>query len=164
MDVSETWETRVNSFWESADDEKPQRTLDEMRHLIDERPSSDPEALYEWASVHDFLGREAEAIPLYRAALDAGLAGDREPQAIIQLASSLRNVGQAVAAIALLENRPPDSVTGAAAQAFLALALHDEGRTDEALRVALRALAPTLPKYTRSVASYADELGKPKAP
>ncbi|QGU28765.1 hypothetical protein D7D94_03045 [Microbacterium oryzae] len=129
-----------------------------MAVLIRERGDGDPDALYEWASAHDFLGREAEAIPLYREALAAGLSGERRPQAIIQLASSLRNVGDPAAAIDLLEEHAPHAVTGSASQAFLALALHDAGRTDEALRVALRALAPTLPLYSRAVAAYADEL------
>ncbi|TFD28157.1 tetratricopeptide repeat protein [Cryobacterium lyxosi] len=40
-----------------------------MQALITERRDDDPAAIFEWASVHDFLGREAEAIPLYRRAL-----------------------------------------------------------------------------------------------
>ncbi|MDN3311754.1 tetratricopeptide repeat protein [Microbacterium oryzae] len=156
--MSESWDERIDEFWESADDGRPADTLAALAELIREREDGDPAALYEWASVHDFLGREAEAIPLYREALAAGLSGDRRPQAIIQLASSLRNVGDPAAAIDLLEERASDAVTGAASQAFLALALHDAGRIDEALRVALRALAPTLPVYGRAVAAYADEL------
>ena len=156
MDLS--WNDRVAAFWAGADDEDDERMLDAMRRLIQERAAEDPDALYEWASVHDFLGREADAVPLYRAALDAGLAGDRRPQAVIQLASSLRNTGDAAAAIELLQDVPDDAPTGAAAKAFLALALHDAGRADEALRVALNALAPTLPLYRRAVSTYADAL------
>lgn len=129
-----------------------------MKGLVNERPPGDPDALYEWASVHDFLGREDEAIPLYRQALDAGLSGTREPQAVIQLASSLRNIGEAAAAVDLLRDRPQDTVTGSAAQAFLALALHDQGHVEQALRVALHALAATLPLYGRAVRNYADQL------
>ena len=156
--MSESWDERIDEFWQSADDARPADMLAAMAALIRERGDGDPDALYEWASVHDFLGREAEAIPLYRGALAAGLSGDRRPQAVIQLASSLRNVGEPAAAIELLEDHAPDAVTGAASQAFLALALRDAGRTDEALRVALRALAPTLPMYGRAVTAYADEL------
>lgn len=156
--MSESWDERIDAFWESADGARPAETLAAMAVLIRERGDGDPDALYEWASAHDFLGREAEAIPLYREALAAGLSGERRPQAIIQLASSLRNVGDPAAAIDLLEEHAPHAVTGSASQAFLALALHDAGRTDEALRIALRALAPTLPLYSRAVAAYADEL------
>lgn len=159
-DVIETpsWDERVAAFWETADDDQPEAAIAAMATLVSERGDGDPDALYEWASVHDFLGREAEAVPLYRAALHAGLAGDRRPQAVIQLASSLRNVGEPEAAIALLSEHPRESVTGSAADAFRALALRDAGHADEALRVALKALAPTLPLYRRSIEGYADDL------
>lgn len=153
-----SWEERIAEFWERADDADPESALRAMRRLVEKRPEGDPEARYEWASVHDFLGREAEAVPLYRAALEAGLSGERAPQAVIQLASSLRNIGRADEAVALLADRPADAVTGGAARAFLALALHDAGRPGEALRVALAALAPTLPRYGGVIERYAAEL------
>lgn len=162
--VSNEWDDRVADFWAHADDADPEAALAAMSRLVAERPSNAPEALYESASVHDFLGQEAAAIPLYRAALDAGLSGDRAPQAVVQLASSLRNVGDPGAAIDLLEALPPHEIIGCAGQAFLALALHDAGRHDEALRVALSALAPTLPLYGGAVAGYAAALtGEPAA-
>jgi len=156
--VAASWDDRIDRFWESADDAAPDLMIEEMGSLLRERPADDPDALYEWASVHDFLGREAEAIPLYRKALASGLAGHRRPQAVIQLASSLRNVGDPQAAVDLLQDLQPDELTGEAGQAFLALALYDAGRPDAALRVALKALAPTLPLYSRVVSSYADDL------
>jgi tetratricopeptide (TPR) repeat protein len=164
--MAASWEDRIASFWESADDQSPDLMLSEMKDLVDERPQADPVAVYEWAAVHDFLGREAAAVPLYRLALDAGLSGPRRPQAVIQLASSLRNIGDPGAAVDLLIELFDDedaALTGAAAHAFLALALHDLGRTDEALRVALKALAPTLPFYGRSVSAYADDIVRPRA-
>lgn len=157
--MTQTWNERIEAFWANADDTQPGASLNAMRALVDERPEDDPDALYEWASVHDFLGREAEAVPLYRAALANGLAAPRRQQAVIQLASSLRNVGEPDAAVELLRDLPADEIVGDAAQAFLALALWDAGRTAEALRTALRALAPTLPLYRRSVEHYATELG-----
>lgn len=153
-----TWDERVAAFWASADESRPEAVLAELGELVAERPAGDPDALYEWASAHDFLGEEAKAIPLYRSALAAGLTGTRKPQAIIQLASSLRNVGDPAAAVELLEALPDDAVTGAAAQAFLALSLRDCGEHDRALRTALKALAPTLPMYQRAIDGYADEL------
>jgi hypothetical protein len=44
-------------------------------------------------------------------------------------------------------------------RAFLALALVDAGREREAVAHALTALAPHLPRYQRSLANYARELG-----
>ena len=160
--MTESWDDRVDRFWQSADDREPERVLAAMRSLVEER-AGEPEAVFEWASVHDFLGREDEAIPLYRAALAGGLAGERRSRAVIQLASSLRNVGRSGAAIELLEAWSPEGGLGPAAQAFLALALHDAGRPRDALRVALQALAPTLPAYGRAVGYYADALEESRA-
>jgi tetratricopeptide (TPR) repeat protein len=157
--VQESWDQRIARFWELADDDRPDAVLAGMEAIVSERPEGDPEALYEWASVHDFLGFEPDAIPLYRQALQAGLDGARRSQAIIQLASSLRNVGDAAAAVGLLDGIRDDPTTGDAAGAFLALALHDLGRYDDALRVALDALARTLPLYGKAVERYAEHLG-----
>lgn len=159
--MHDSWDDRIAAFWEQADDADPDRMLRTMRVLVDERGPGDADALFEWASVHDFLGREAEAVPLYRAAIDARLTGERAPRAVIQLASSLRNVGEAAAAVELLRAAGEDPVTGAAAQAFLALALHDARDPTGALWVALRAVAPTLPQYGRAVAAYAEMLTPP---
>lgn len=152
------WEQRVAAFWRDADDADPRATLAAMRTLVEERPADDAAALYEWASVHDFLGLESDAVPLYRAALQGELDADRRTQAVIQLASSLRNVGDADAGIALLEAVPVSDPLHASARAFLALALHDAGRPADALRVALDTLAPHLPAYRRSILDYAAEL------
>ncbi len=154
----EQWDARIDAFWHDFDEGDRDGMRETMRMLMAERPDGDAEALYEWASVHDALGDEREAVDLYRAALDAGLAGERRPQAVIQLASSLRNVGDPEAAVALLRGERPTPVTGDSAQAFLALALRDAGRPDEALAVALIALARTLPLYRRSLERYAAEL------
>ena len=153
--MMDNWESRVQEFWAQADDTDPAGTFRSMKALVDERPDGDAAALYEWASVHDFLGSETEAITLYRLALDAGLDDRRRTQALIQLASSLRNVGEFEAAIQVLEDVEENDVTGDAHRAFLALALFDAGRPDQALRVALEALAKTLPLYRRAVTGYA---------
>lgn len=152
-----SWEDRIAAFWGTADDADP-TVVDRMRALVDERPAGDPAALFEWASVLDFVGREHDAVAQYEAALAAGLDGARMPQAVVQLASSLRNIGRAGEGAELLRGLGDETVAGAAVPAFLALCLRDAGRQDEALAVALRALAPTLPMYTRSVLAYADEL------
>jgi len=151
------WDARVAAFWATADDERADETIDGMRALVAERGDGDPRALYELASAHDLVGREAEAVTLYRAAIAGGLDPEHRPLAVIQLASSLRNVGEAAEAVALLEALPDDA-HAPGRDAFLALALHDAGRPTEALAVALRTLAPSLPEYGRAVAAYADEL------
>ena len=78
----------------------------------------------------------------------------------IQLASSLRALGDATTAVALLREereRPSDELDGAVA-GFLALALADTGAPREAAAIALEALAAQLPRYQRSLAAYARDL------
>jgi len=77
---------------------------------------------------------------------------------VVQHASTLRNIGRVDEAIAMLRDAPEHPATGAAPRVFLALALHSAGRADEALRVAIEALEPTLPRYHRSVKAYAAAL------
>lgn len=148
-----------DEFWNTTDGrERAELEADLERLLVGETPAV---AAYERASLHDFSGEEATAIPLYRAALDAGLDGDRRTAAIIQLASSLRNVGEPSAALAVLREVGDDDALADAVRAFEALALFDDDKPAAALRTALRALAPHLPAYRRAVDAYAAEIVSP---
>jgi tetratricopeptide (TPR) repeat protein len=129
--------------------------------LVAEKPVTDAAAAFEAASARDFLGLEPEAEPLYRRALELGLDEKRQPQAVIQLASTLRNLGQLDESIALLEAQlaaHPDDRWAGPAKAFLALALVSRGDERRASSVALEALSGYLPAYGRSVRAYAAEL------
>ncbi len=77
---------------------------------------------------------------------------------VIQHASTLRNLGRIDEAISMLRDAPTHPATGDARAVFLALALHSAGRVDEALRVAIDALEPTLPAFRQSVRGYAAAL------
>ena len=86
---------------------------------------------------------------------------DHRPQAVIQLASTLRNLDRTDEAIRMLRaelDRDPVSPLRDEAAAFLALSLVSAGDPREAASVALSTLAPHLSRYRRSVASYAAEL------
>ena len=50
--------------------------------------------IYEWAAVHEFLGRDADVIPFYERALAGDLNLSRRERAAVQLASCMRNVGR----------------------------------------------------------------------
>jgi hypothetical protein len=160
------WEKRVADAWASIDDY--QGRDDEFRELINslaaERPDSDPTAAFERACAWDSTGHSERAVPLYQWALDHGLGGYRRRRAVIQMSSSLRNIGQAETAVTLLEAEQSvepatlDEQTRGLADAIsavLALCLADAGRQREAVSVALAALAAHLPRYQRSMANYA---------
>jgi tetratricopeptide (TPR) repeat protein len=160
--VNDDWDTRVQAVWDDdalSDDER----IDRIDALAGERAPNDARALFERAGALDSAGREAQAEPLYRAALAARLDETHRPQAVIQLASTLRNLGAVDEAIGMLRSeldRSPVSPLRDEAAAFLALALAARGDHDEALALALRTLAPHLRRYTRSVQWYAGQLAR----
>jgi tetratricopeptide (TPR) repeat protein len=131
-----------------------------MDGLCAELPPGDPIGAFERGGAYDSTGHSDLAVPLYEAALAQGLSGIRRRRAAIQLASSLRNLGEHERSIELLEGElklPDDELTGAV-RAVLALALTNAGREREAVSVALTALSEYLPRYNRSLARYAQEL------
>ena len=165
MIENNNWRARVEAVW--ADD-----SLDsnETLHLIDalvaERPADDALALFEAAGALDSAGLEAEAEPLYRRALKLGLPPFERSRATIQLASTIRNLGKFDESIELLRREyelSRDGELADAVAAFLALALASRGKTQEALGLALTALAPHLPRYQRSVRGYSAGLLDPEA-
>jgi tetratricopeptide (TPR) repeat protein len=157
MDI---WQSRIDALW--ADETL---TDAERMVLIDvvcaERPVDDPRSLFERAGARDSAGLEVEAAPLYRRALEIGLTEELRAQAVIQLASTLRNLGHTEESLALLRgeiDREPASPLRESASAFYALALFSDGDAAAAASVALQALSPHLPRYSRSVLAYAQEL------
>ena len=152
-----TWEQRVDDLWASFDDHGEDEFLARMERLAAEQPADSAVAAFERAAAFDSTGHSDLAVPLYRQALDQALEGERRRRAVIQLASSLRNLGQAAESVELLtaeRNAGSDDLDDAVS-AFLALALVDVGREREAVSLALAALAPHLPRYQRSLANYA---------
>ncbi|GHG31892.1 tetratricopeptide repeat protein [Streptomyces zaomyceticus] len=161
------WEDRVAALWERIDSHEPADFRARVAALAAERPADDAPALFEQGAAHDSTGLPEEAVGFYRRALDSGLTGLRRRRAVIQLASSLRNLGRPDRSVELLTAEravPADRLDAeeialaGAVDAFLALALADTGRDREAASLALGALAPLLPRYNRSLAHYAQAL------
>lgn len=159
------WELRLADAWASLDQYADER---EFRALIDglvaELPEGSAVADFERACAFDSTGAPDQAVPRYRTALAGGLTGIRRRRAVIQLASSLRNIGHPEDSVALLtaELDAPSDILDDAVRAFLALALTDVGREREAVSLALGALAPHLPRYQRSLGNYARLLVEPE--
>lgn len=151
------WEQRVAQLWASIDDYGEDEFLAAMEQLAAELPADSAVAAYERASALDSTGHSDLAVPLYRQALERGELGARRRQAIIQMASSLRNMGKAAESVALLtaeRERESDGLNDAVT-GFLALALVDTGREREAVALALTALSGHMTRYRRSLTNYA---------
>ncbi|WP_107121958.1 tetratricopeptide repeat protein [Streptomyces sp. DSM 15324] len=161
--MNDDWEERVTAAWATLD-HYPQARAADFRAVIDELvaelPGDSPLGAFERACAWDSTGHSDRAVPLYREALALGLTGYKGRRARIQLASSLRNTGQAEEGVALLtpELDAPSDELDDAVRAALALCLSSLGRDREALSLTLGALAPHLPRYQRSMANYARAL------
>ncbi|AXK32826.1 hypothetical protein DVA86_09355 [Streptomyces armeniacus] len=165
------WERRVADAWAAIDTYGEA----EFRALIDglaaELPHGSALADFERACAFDSTGHSDRAVPLYRQALETGLTGLRRRRAVIQMSSSLRNIGRPQESVELLRAElavPYDALDDAeralddAVRATLALALTDVGGEREAVSLAVGALARHLPRYQRSMANYARRLVEPE--
>lgn len=154
------WEQRLADAWASIDQLSDEQFLALIERLTAELPTDSGVGLFERAASLDSTGHADLAVPLYRQALQQGLTGERRRRAVIQLASSLRNLGQPEESITLLTTELDAGADHLddAVRAFLALALVDAGRAREATALALEALARHLPRYQRSLANYARHL------
>lgn len=150
------WERRIADFWTAFEASPGDGTdiVGELDRLAADSPASDGRADFERACIRDSTGRTADAVALYEAGLAAGLDPIRQTRAHVQMASSQRALGHTDEALEILSRADPHAL-GGAPSAVKALALRDAGRHDEALRVALEALVPHLPRYQRSMANYA---------
>jgi tetratricopeptide (TPR) repeat protein len=156
------WDERIDEVWADATGEE---VGDEIIARIDalaaERGADDARAEFERAGARDSAGRPAEAVVLYQRALELGLDEEHRPQAVIQLASSLRNLGefdQALDVIRAEEELAADGPYRDAVAAVHALVLASAGQPARGLSVALLALVPHLPRYHRSMTAYAHDI------
>ncbi|MBV0894753.1 tetratricopeptide repeat protein [Microbacterium sp. NC79] len=153
------WDEQIAAVWEddALTDEQRIRVIDEMAAAL---PFNDPRGLFERGGARDAAGHENDAIPLYLAALRGGLPEFERAQAIIQLASSYRNVGTPEEAVRLLELElaNPEAILRPETAVFLALSYASVGESHRGLALLMRTIAPTLTMYQRSVNAYADHL------
>ena len=158
--VTAIWEQKLAYLWSDYEKLAPAEFLNEMTTLVGELPADSAIGLFELASANDSTGNEAQAAPLYKKALDNGLTGLRRRRASIQLASTIRNLGEPLKSVEILRkelNAPSDELDDAV-KAFLSLALIDTGKEKEAAALALTIVAPHLVRYQKSLRNYANKI------
>ena len=160
MNIDAAWETKIVDLWKAFDTQQPEIFRANLELLLAALPDGSAIAHFERAGLQDSTGNPELAVSLYEAALKGGLTGLRRRRAVIQMASSIRNLGNAQRSFELLSaelGAATDELDGAV-RAFLALALTDLGREREAVSISLEALAQYLPRYNRSLVAYARNL------
>ena len=153
--------------------EQDQAMLEEARALLLELLAANPEEAeitYQLAIVHDNLGLEREAIPFYRRTLQQGLSGHdtatslmKRERAFLGLGSTYRGLGEYQLAEETLRQGLSEFPHSRALQVFLAMALYNTGKHNEAMELALTNLAettadPSLEYYKRGIGFYARHL------
>jgi len=160
-ELKQTPEEALADYWDTVDLDDHAGAVTRLQELVTTLDLDESIAHFEMRSVYDSVGDEQAAVVEYEAARASGLTGSRRPQLDIQYASTLRNLGRLDEAVDVLRAAVPDPSTGDARTVFLALALHDSGRSAEALKLTIDALTPYLPRYRQSVAAYARALLDP---
>lgn len=164
--LHDDWSLRIDDVWRRAPDLTGAQIVEAIDALAAERPVGDARALFERACARDTAGLEAEAEPLYRAALETGaLDPYRRTRAVIQLGSTLRwlkrlDESEALLVAELAHHLQPghDRPLHDEARAILALTYAAQGRGNEAAGLALATLAPRLSRYNRSMLACAKQL------
>ncbi len=162
-DAFAEWETRVAAVWKIAGTLTPQELVRTIDTLANERPADDAFAQFERACARDTAGLEADAEPLYRAAL----AGDRldpyrRARASIQLGSTLRHLGRfdeserlLLAQLERCRAEGPGAALHDEVRAVLCFTWLGQGKAVAAAALALETLAPHLTRYGSSMAANA---------
>ncbi|NUR58239.1 MAG: tetratricopeptide repeat protein [Catenulispora sp.] len=148
---------RAAALFAAIDDYDEAAFLAAIDALAAELPEDDADALFHRGSARDSWGHSDLAVPLYRKALElGGLTGENRRRAVIQMCSSLRNIGEVELALETLwaERELGEDHLSDALDCTIALCLATTGHDREGLSLVLVALAKHLPRYNRSMANY----------
>ncbi|MGF6533906.1 tetratricopeptide (TPR) repeat protein [Paraburkholderia sp. GAS206C] len=132
--------------------------------LAADRPN-DAQLQFETACVHDYLGREAEAVPFYLAAIKGNLDKPFLRQAFLGLGSTYRVLGQYVEAKQALLDGLSRFPHANELKVFLAMTLHNLGEAKESVELLLKVVAKTsddkaVRSYRKAIAFYAADIDK----
>ena len=133
-------EEAVAAISAARDREHMRPTVEAFEALAGAHPGV-PELVYELAGAYDTAGEEERARPLYERALAMGLDGDVLRRCLLQYGSTLRNLGELGASLAVLDRAAAAFPGSSSVAAFRALTLHEAGRSDAAVAVLLQVLA-----------------------
>src|SRR5438876_4193921 len=86
---------QVAALFAAIDDYPEEAFIAQVDALAAELPENDADAVFHRACARDSWGHSDLAVPLYAQALETGgLTGENRRRAVIQMSSSLRNIGQ----------------------------------------------------------------------
>jgi cyanophycin synthetase len=152
-------EAAIAELWANPDEQA--RIL--AAQALADTAVGDPRLIFELASAHDSAGDDQQAIALYDKALGAGLREPHRHRALMQQASSYRNVGDLAGARRILDALSEQRPGSAAVAAFRALTMLDQGEQKGAVADLINVLLSRSgdaddDAYRESLHRYAEEL------
>jgi tetratricopeptide (TPR) repeat protein len=160
--MSADWKDELSAILEARTYGQFEEILPRLKSLDGRHPNV-AEISYQLAWTLDVLGHPADALPFYEKAVALGLPPNELSGALIGLGSTLRSLGKSARAVEVLRTGAAQFPQNREFDAFLALALHDEGKHAEATRLLLEALCdttddPGLTAYQRALRHAATKL------
>jgi tetratricopeptide (TPR) repeat protein len=137
-----------------------EETRQDLLRQVADTPA-DPGLNYRCAVIHDRVGLEHEAVPFYVTAIENGLSGDHLRGAYLGLGSTYRAIGEYDKALETFDRGIELFPEADELPVFRAMALHNLGRSDEAVSALLKAVVDTgegVERYRRAILFYADHL------
>ena len=130
---------------------------------LDARHPNVAEIAHQLAWTCDVLDRAADALPYYEKAIALGLPPNELSGALIGLGSTLRSLGHLDRSAEVLRSGQLQFPDNPEFAAFLSLTLHSQGKSADALRLALDTLCettddPGLTAYQRAIRHAAAKL------
>jgi hypothetical protein len=96
------WEQRASGAWASLDQRSEVEFLARIENLASELPADSGVGSFLRAASLDSTDHPDLAVPMHRQSQDLGLTSNHRRRPVIQLATSLRNLGQPAESVALL--------------------------------------------------------------
>lgn len=131
--------------------------------LITEGESQNPSIWYQCAWVHDNLGKEREAIPFYKQALEFGLSGEDRQGALLGLGSTYRTLGMYENSKEVFEMAIKEYPERREFQVFYAMVRFNLKEYNYAMEILLKQLIETsndegIQSYHKAIHFYSDKL------
>ncbi|MGP6220575.1 tetratricopeptide repeat protein [Caldiplasma sukawensis] len=142
---------------------KTDNELEDYFRRLYEEFNNNPRIVYEYANILDYLGKEEQAISIYRESLSKGISGRYHDMCLIQLASSLRLLGNLNESYEILfdlynKTKEPSSLL------FLSLTLFDLNKSKDAICLMFSHILGNndgfLDEYRRALTNYIDKICK----
>ncbi len=155
-------EERIKEGAKLREEGEIQSSIDLFKKLIEEDPQNG-RIHYQCAWSHDALGKELEAIPYYKEAIQLGLNEYDLQGACLGLGSTYRTLGEYENAKIILNEGMERFPENHALKIFYSMTLHNVSEHSEAMEILLKLLAETsedktIQTYRKAIKFYSEQL------